>query len=198
MPDSSAVLKNSLSQHQNRGYAPDVIEEYRAKIKASGKSFIYDEFDQNTDECAHFYFIGSFESNEVIFDAVMYTLRLQHESELFEIAEHRAAKHFPDYKKITYDEDENGNLEVLDEKEEEIGFFIAEVIMELEEADEIKVTEHIDQDIHTDFGIGLDIGLHVKKITPKVIDQFINDFENGNVVLDPTLYSFQTKAEEAS
>ncbi len=50
----------------------------------------------------------------MIYDAVMYTLRLQHESELFEIAEHRAARHFPQYKKIAYKEDENGNLETLD------------------------------------------------------------------------------------
>lgn len=198
MSNSSAVLKKDLPQHQNRGYSLDVIEEYRAKIKASGRSFVFDELDENTDEYAHFYFIGSYESNEVIFDAVMYTLRLQHESELFEIAEHRAAKHFPDYKKITYDEDENGNLEALDEKEEEIGFFMAEVIMELEEEEQIKVSEHIDQDTHIDFGIGLDIGLHVKKITPRVIDQFISDFENDNINLDPTLYSFQTKAEGVS
>src|SRR6478672_6491921 len=117
----------------NDGTDLKLIEEYKVKIKASGKRYIVDAEDDNTDEYAHFYFIGIFEGKEVIYDAVLYTLRLQHESEMFEIAEHRAAKHFPQYKKIAYEEDENGNLETLDPLQEEIGLFMAEVIMELEE-----------------------------------------------------------------
>jgi hypothetical protein len=39
---------------------------------------------------------------DVIYDTAIYTLRLHHESELYE-AEHRAAKHF-EYKKINYEE----------------------------------------------------------------------------------------------
>src|SRR5690606_2611102 len=124
----------------------------------------------------------------VIYDAVMYTLRMQHESELFEIAEHRAAQHFPDYKKITYEEDENGNLEALDDVEEKIGLFMAEVIMELEEDGQIKVKEHVDMDRHVDFGIALDIGLHVDTISPAVIEKFIKDFNADILELDPTLY----------
>ena len=83
------------------------------------------------DEYAHFYFIGKFEGKDVIYDTAIYTLRLHHESELYEIAEHRAAQHFPEYKKITYEEDENGNLATLDPLEEEIGLYMAEVIMTL-------------------------------------------------------------------
>src|SRR3954469_14960247 len=152
-----------------------LTQEYNDKIKASGKPYILDDEDENTDEYAHFYFIGKYEGKEVIYDAVIYTLRLQHESELFEIAEHRAAKHFPQYKKINYEEDENGNLESLDPLEEEIGLFMAEVIMELEEEEAVKVKEHVDIDEHADLGIGLDVGLHVEVITPKVIDSFIKD-----------------------
>lgn len=180
----------------NKGFDSGVIEAYKAKMKVRGQSFIMNEEDDRSDEYAHFYFIGTHEDKEVIFDAVMYTLRLQHESELFEIAEHRAARHFPDYKKITYEEDENGNLEPLDDQEEEIGLYMAEVIMELEEDEQVKVKEHVDQDVHVDFGIALDIGLHVEKITPKVIDQFIRDFNADDLNLDPTLYSFQTKGME--
>jgi hypothetical protein len=171
------------------------IEAYKRNIKASGKTFVTDSEDETTDEYAHFYFIGKFEGKEVVYDAVMYTLRLQHESELFEIAEHRAAKHFPHYKKITYDEDENGNLETLDPLEEEIGLFMAEVIMELEEEETVKVKEHVDIDEHADFGIGLDIGLHIEKITPKVIEKFIKDYNDDTLVLDETHYSFQTQDE---
>src|SRR5436190_19760624 len=131
---------------ENKGFDPKTIQEYKARMKALGKVFLYDEKDESTEEYVHFYFVGKFEGKETIYDAVIYTLRLQHESELFEIAEHRAAKHFPQYKKITYEEDENGNLETLDPLEEENGIFMAEVIMELEEDEAVKVKEHVDID----------------------------------------------------
>ena len=116
---------------------------------------------------------------------------------LYDMAEHRAAKHFPQYKKITYKEDENGNLQPLDELEEEIGLFMAEVIMELEEEDQVKVKEHVEIDPNIDFGIGLDAGLNVEKITSKVIEKFIKDFNEDTLSLDKTLYSFQMEDEES-
>jgi hypothetical protein len=179
----------------NTGFAPEVIANMKAKIRTEGHQFVWVEAEDNSDEYVHFQFVGTYDGAEVIYDAVMYTLRLQHESELFELAEHEAAKHFPHYKKITYEEDENGNLEKLDDLEEEIGLFMAEVILELEEEGEVKVKEHVDVDAHTDFGVGLDIGLHIEKITPRAIDQFIIDFNSGSLKLDPTLYSFQTQSE---
>jgi hypothetical protein len=181
----------------NKGFDPVVIADYKSRMKAGGKGFLWEESEENNDECAHFYFVGKYEGREVIYDAVLYTLRLQHQSELFEIAEHKAAKHFPQYKKITYKEDENGNLQPLDELEEEIGLFIAEVIMDLEEADEVKVREHVDLDTKLDFGIGLDAGLHVENISIRVIEKFIKDFNEDSLTIDPALYSFQTEDEEA-
>ncbi len=182
----------------NKGFEPEVVSDYKRRMKALSSAFLPDENDENTHEYFHFYFTGKDDDGrEVVYDAVMYTLRLQHESEMFEIAEHRAAKHFPDYKKITYEEDENGNLSALDDREEEIGLFMAEVIMELEEDGSVKVKEHVDMDVHVDFGIALDIGLHVEKITPSVVEKFINDFNSDSLQLDSTLYSFQTKEEEA-
>lgn len=177
----------------NKGFDPHVIQEYKTQMRESGSEFIFDRADEVSDEYVHFYFIGLYEGKEVIYDSVMYTLRMQHESELFEIAEHRAAKHFPEYKKISYEEDENGNLAALDPLEEEIGLYIAEVIMELEEEEAVKVREHVDMDPNTDFGVALDIGLHVDKITTREIEKFIKDFNEDNLQLDETLYSFQTQ-----
>src|SRR6187549_1654441 len=116
----------------NKGYDQGVIQDYKKRMDAYGRAYIVDENDDdNNEEYLHFYFIGKSESGlDVIYDAVMYTLRMQHESEMFEIAEHRAANHFPDYKKIAYEEDENGDLSTLDSREEEIGLYMAEVIME--------------------------------------------------------------------
>ncbi|MCI0751423.1 MAG: hypothetical protein L0Y35_06260 [Flammeovirgaceae bacterium] len=182
----------------NKGFDPATILEYKNRLKTVGRNFLFDDDDEQTDEYVHFYFIGKYEGKEVIYDAVMYTLRLQHESELFEIAEHRAAQHFPQYKKITYEEDDNGNLEALNNEEEEIGLFIAEVIMELEEEGHIKVSEHVDYDLHADFGIGLDVGLHIESVTPKDIEKFVKDFNDDKLKLDTTLYSFQTQDEQAS
>lgn len=188
-----------METSNNKGYTAEVINDYKQQIAAKGQRFIVDESDDdNNEEYQHFYFIGKDDAGrEVVYDAVMYTLRMHHESEMFEIAEHKAAQHFPDYKKIAYEEDENGDLSTLDSREEEIGLFMAEVILELEEEEAVKVQEHVDMDSHVDFGIALDIGLHVEVITPDVIEKFIEDFSSDNLQLDDTLYSFQTAEEEA-
>lgn len=170
-------------------------QELIKKIKSSGQPFIFDDEDEVTDDYAHFYFLGSHEGKEALFDAVLYTLRMQHESELFEIAEQQAAQHFPHYRKIQYEEDENGNLKALDDQEEEIGLYMAEVMMELEEEGEVKVKEHVDLDLDHDCGIGLDVGLHIEKVNPRMIESFIRDFNADTLVLDPGLYSFQTQTE---
>jgi hypothetical protein len=187
-----------MKPRENKGFDPQVIAEYKARIKSAGRSFLTIDSDENNNEFQHFYFIGKYEGREVIYDAAVYTLRLQHQSELFELAEHEAAKHFPQYKKITYNEDENGNLQPLDELEEEIGLFMAEKIMDLEEEAQVKVKEHLDLDPYIDFGIGLDAGLNVEMITHKAIEKFIKDFNEDNLQLDDTLISFQTRQEGAN
>lgn len=186
-----------MSKEKNKGYNAEEIREYKESMARLGKTYLLDDEDENTDEYAHFYFIGRFEGREVIYDAVMYTLRLHHESELYEIAEHKAAKHFPQYKKIRYDEDENGNMEALDPLEEEIGLFMAEIIMELEEDEAVKVKEHVEVDPNSEFGVSLDIGLQVDKVTPKVIEKFVKEYNEDSLKLDQTLYSFQTQDQEA-
>jgi hypothetical protein len=178
---------------ENKGFDSKTILEYQNKMKALGTTYIENEEDERNDEYARFYFVGLYEGKEVIYDTVMYTLRLQHESELFEIAEHRAAQHFPEYRKISYEEDENGNLVALDPLQEEIGLYIAEVIMELEDEEAVKVREHVDLDVNTDFGVALDVGLHREKITAQDIEKFIRDFNEDTLNLDENMYSFQTE-----
>ncbi|MEX1241846.1 MAG: hypothetical protein WEB30_19140 [Cyclobacteriaceae bacterium] len=178
---------------ENKGFDTKTIQDYKNKMNALGTTYIEDEEDERNDEYSHFYFIGLYEGKEVIYDTVMYALRLQHESELFEIAERRAVQHFPEYRKISYEEDENGNLEALDPLQEEIGLFIAEVIMELEEDEAVKVREHVDLDVNTDLGVALDVGLHREKITTLEIEQFIRNFNEDTLELDEGMYSFQTQ-----
>ncbi len=179
----------------NQGFDEKRIQEFKNELVLSGKNYRIVESEDNSDEYVNFYFVGVFEGKEVIYDTVIYTLRLHHASELYEIAEHRAAKHFPEFKKIKYEEDENGDLAALDDLEEEIGLFMAEVITELEEEDEVKVTEHVEIDSNIDFGIGLDVALNVPEITDEIITKFVQDYNEENLKLDITAYSFQLQEE---
>lgn len=179
----------------NQGFSVSKIREFKEEMAKTNQPYIILDSEDNNDEYLNFYFIGFHEGREVIYDAVIYTLRLQHESELYEIAEHEAAKRFSGFKKIRYEEDENGDMRVLDGDEEEIGLFMAEIIMELEEEGSVKVREHVEIDPNIDFGVGLDAGLNVNTITPEVIVKFISDFNEDNLALDNTLYSFQVEQD---
>lgn len=183
-------------QAVNKGFDPETITVLKDELASSGKTFKIVPSEDNSEEFVNFYFVGVYEGREVIYDAALYTLRLHHSSELYEIAEHEAAKKFPNFKGIQYEEDENGNLKPLKSDEEEIGWFITEMIMEMEEEETVKVQEFIDLDTHHDFGIGLDAALNVEVIDESTIADFVRDFNNDTLTLDDTFYSFQSEEEE--
>ncbi|RZS97561.1 hypothetical protein [Cecembia calidifontis] len=183
-------------KYQNEGFNPEHIEALKKELAASKKTYKINESEDNSDEFVNFYFVGMYEGKEVIYDAALYTLRLHHSSELYELAEHEAAKKFPNFKGIKYEEDENGNLKPLSSEEEEIGWFITEIIMEMEEEEAVKVQEFVDIDTNHDYGIGLDAALNLEYIDDKVIAKFVKDFNDDTLVLDDTLYSFQSEEEE--
>ena len=93
-------------------------------------------------------------------------------------------------------EDENGNMLPLNSAQEEIGWFITEIIMEIEEEERIKVQEFVDIDTNHDFGLGLDAALNVDAIDDSVIRKFIKEFNDDTLKLDPTAFSFQTEEED--
>ena len=123
-------------QNKNEGFSPESIEALKQELLASGKPYKIIPSDDNSEEFVNFYFIGIYEGKEVIYDAALYTLRLHHSSEVYELAEHKAAQRFPNFKGIHYEEDENGNLKPLSGDEEEIGLYSTEIIMELEEEED--------------------------------------------------------------
>lgn len=183
-------------KQSNEGFDPTVIEALKHELKAANKLFKLADSEENSDEFVNFYFIGMHEGKEVIYDAALYTLRLHHASEVYELAEHMAAKKFPNFKSIRYEEDENGNLKPLTSEEEEIGWFITEIIMDIEEEESVKVQEFVDIDTNHDFGIGLDAALNIEYIDEKVVNDFVKRFNDDTLDLDDTLYSFQTEEEE--
>ncbi len=183
-------------KYQNEGFTPETIDILKRELKATNKIYKIVSDDDNSDEFVNFYFIGMFEGKEVIYDAALYTLRLHHASEVYERAEHEAAKKFPNFKGIHYEEDENGNLKPLTSEEEEIGWFITEIIMEIEEEESVKVQEFIDIDTNHDYGLGLDAALNVDFIDEAVISKFVKEFNEDTIELDDTLYSFQSEEED--
>lgn len=180
----------------NEGFSPESIEALKNELAASGKSYKIIPSEDNSEEFVNFYFIGMHEGKEVIYDAALYTLRLHHSSEVYELAEHKAAQKFPNFKGIHYEEDENGNLKPLSADEEEIGLYITEIIMELEEEEEVKVQEFIDIDTNHDYGIGLDAALNLDFIEEQTIAKFVKEFNEDTIQLDDTLYAYQSEDEE--
>lgn len=181
---------------QNPSFNQAKIDSLKQKIAESKNDFILVDSEDNNEEFKHFQFIGMYEGKEAIYDAVIYTLRLHHASEVYEMAEHKAAQRFPNFKPIKFQEDENGDLKALNDVEEEIGLYIAEMIDELEDEDVVKVQEHVDMDYGGEDGVGLDIGLNVEEVTDKVINKFVSNFNEDALLLDETFYSFQSNEEE--
>ncbi len=180
----------------NPGFDSQRIEVLKEELRKLKKTFKIIPEEENSDEFVNFYFIGMYQGKEVIYDAALYTLRLHHSSEVYELAEHKAAQKFPNFKSISYEEDENGNLKPLTSEEEEIGWFITEIIMEIEEDESIKVQEFVDIDTHHDYGIGLDAALNLDHIDEKVISNFIKEFNDDTLELDDTMYAFQSEEED--
>jgi hypothetical protein len=177
----------------NPGFDPAIIAEHRARMQ--GKSYLLIEDDDASEEYQHFYFVGKKDGKEVLVDTVLCTLRLEHERQLFELAEEKAFEQFPTYQQWI-ESDQPVEDEASRQMEEEVGLFIADVVMELQEEGSIKVQEYTEVVEDAEFGIGLDVALHRDRITPQVIEKFVADYNNEALVLDDTLYSFQTEEEE--
>jgi len=168
------------------------LEKVRREMKSIGSSYVINETDDNSDDYLEFFFIGNYQNKEVLFDVALYTLQLHHESELYDEAERRAMKKYPEYRDLI-----NKGVEIREgmlpvKLEEEVGIFITETMLDLEEEEAIKVKEHIEIDEELDARIGIDVCLNVDKITPEVVEKFIREYKSGGVKLDPTLYSFES------
>lgn len=180
---------------ENIGFQPAEIEKIKEQCRKLKQSYVINEEEPQGDEFAHFLFVGKHEGKEVVFDAVMYTLRLHHSSVLYEMAEDRAVQQFPDYKPWDFEEDDNGELKLPEDLDEEVELFKAEVMDELEENESVKVKEYLHLDTEFDYGIALEICLNVEEVTSDLIEKFVKDFNNGTLKLDETLYTFKHEEE---
>jgi hypothetical protein len=181
----------------NPGFDPLEIKQFKEECRRENRSFLYttdEEIDEPTgDEFAHFQFVGTYEGKEVIYDSVMYTLRLHHSSLVYEEAERRAVKAFPLYVPLDMRDETYQANEDLDE---EVELLITELIEEIEDTEEIKVQEHLELDPEVKYGVELDVCLNVEAIDEAVISRFITEFNDGTLSLDNTLYAFKSEEEE--
>jgi len=186
-----------MATNQNPGFDPQEIEELRAECREEGNSFVLVE-DEDLDmleagECEHIQFVGKYKDEEVIYDALIYTLRLHHSSMVYEMAVEQIKKSFPAY---VPPEERKPNYKISPEDEEEAETALTELIEEIEENETIKVQEHVEVDTDSDYGIALDVCLNVEEINDEVIEKFIENFNSGMLSLDTTLYSFSEDEQE--
>ncbi|GAB3885612.1 hypothetical protein [Spirosoma agri] len=186
-----------MATYKNEGFNPEEINALKEECQQEGKSFVYVEDDDldvlESGECVHIQFPGEYQGQEVIFDALVYTLRLHHSSLVYEMAVEQVQKTFPEY---VPPEDRKPNYKITPELEEEAETALTEIIDEIEETETVKVQEHVEVDNEFDYGISLDICLNVEEVTDEVIENFIRNFKANSLNLDNTLYSF-TSDEEA-
>ncbi|MCF2443870.1 hypothetical protein L0657_07870 [Dyadobacter sp. CY345] len=181
----------------NPGFDPEEIAQLKRECKAERLNFVYvtDEFEdeEENNEHAHIQFVGYYKDKEVVYDALIYTLRLHHSTLVYDAALEKLKLQMPDY--ISPDEREEGDV-VDFEKDEEAEILLTEFIEEIEENEEISVREHVEVDDKFDYGVGLEVGLNKTEINEKIINDFIIRFNSGRLQLDPNVYSFTTEDEE--
>jgi hypothetical protein len=188
-----------MGTYKNEGFEPATIQLLKEECKEEGSSFVYveDEDDDlevlNSGECVHIQFVGKHKDSEVIYDAIIYTLRLHHSSLVYEMAMEKVKKSFPQYIPV---EERKPDYRIDAELEEEIELFLTELIEEIEETEAVKVQEHIEIDHEFEYGISLDVCLNVEEISEEVIEDFIAQFNSNTLKLDKTMYSFTNDEPE--
>ena len=183
---------------KNPGFDPEEIEQLKRECKAEKLNFVFvsDELEEDEDENnehAHIQFVGWYKDKEVIFDALIYTLRLHHSTLVYDAALERLKVDMPDY--VSPDEREDDD-DYDEDQDEEAEILLTEFIEEIEENEEIKVKEHVEMDTTFEYGIGLEVGLNKTEINNKVISEFIIAYNAGRVQLDSTMFSFTSEEED--
>lgn len=172
----------------NPGYDAGEIAQLKKECKEEGQNYVLvlDEQElSDSGEYFQFQFIGKSEDGrEVIYDAAIFTLELHYNSMILDEAEKRVGAIHKDFIPI----EQRTEDYVINHKADEL---IEEFIMEMEDDEEMKVSEFINIDKDFEFGIGLEVAINVEEIFPEVIEDFIKEFNEGTFELDKNRYSFK-------
>lgn len=179
---------------QNPGFSTEEIQKLKDLCTKAGKNFVTIEDEDlpvgNDTEMTHIQFVGHFNGQEVIYDAMLYTLQIHYASVIYEEAERQVIKQYPLYVPIDHRDE---TYQANDQLDEEVEMMILEVIDELEETDEVKVSEFITIDEKFDFGIGIEAAIYVPALDEEVISNFVKQFNEDTFQPDTTLYSFKSE-----
>lgn len=167
----------------NIGFNAEEIAQLRAECLKEGKPYVLVEDEEDfaeTGQAVHFQFVGLKHDQEVIYDVLMTTLEMEYQLELYdtaveEISEELKLNNITDEKKIEEMLEETMNL--------------------LEEEEAVKVAEHLNVDPDFEYGIGIEYVKNIPVITDKEIRLFIQEYSQGKIKLDKTLYSFESENE---
>ena len=172
---------------QNKGYSLEAIKQIQEKAKKAGKNFVPNNVVEPTSESVCFYFVGEYKGNAVVFDACIFTLRLEYEMQVYQEAEGIVADIYPGFN-LEEEMENNDDSEAME--------LFDETAINIIEQEEITVSEHMEYDTLIEYGIGLDICLNVEEITDEVITKFIQDFNNKTFELDTKEYFFNIESME--
>jgi hypothetical protein len=187
-PDSVFyLLLIKLDKMINPGFDKDEIAQLRKECEEEGQNFVLvlDEIElSDSGEYYQFQFIGKHEGQDVIYDAAIFTLELHYNGVLLEEAEKRVAAIHSNF--VPIEEREEGY--VPNPQADEL---IEEFIMEMEEDEDMKVSEFINIDTDFEYGIGLEVAVNAELITLEDINRFVEDFNAGTFKLDNNRFSFK-------
>lgn len=168
----------------NQGFEKSEIDNLKKEAKAAGHLFIWNEEEEKDEHYAHFFFVGQHNNQEVVFDAFLYTLEMEYATRSFDTAMNLLLERFPEYADADFDQEEGEHIEQF-----EI------TLMEVEEEGLARVKESIDFDEEAGYGIGLNACINVPEMNAEVIDQFVTDFNAGQLNLDRTEYDFEIEED---
>lgn len=172
----------------NPGFDEAEIVQLKKECQEEGQNYVLVLDEQELSDSGEFFqfqFVGKTEDGkEVIYDAAIFTLELHYNSLLLDQAEKRVAAIHKDFVPI----EQRGDDYEINPKADEL---IEEFIMEMEDDDDMKVSEFLNIDKEFEFGIGLEVAINVAEIFPEVIEDFIKEFNAGEFKPDTDRFSFK-------
>lgn len=169
----------------NKGFDPKEVEKVKNECKKKGKSFIFRDSDDLSEDFANFLFVGEYNGKEVIFDAFLYSLEMEFFSNIYDSAIEEVVRLHPKFANADFDSDEGEHIDLMED-----------IADELAEDEDYQVQEFVDIDEDCDYGVGIDICLNISEITEAQIEKVVKALKAGKLELDPDFYSFELSDDE--
>ena len=173
-----------MENNNEQQFKYESVAQLKTLLTKQAKSWIFEETEEGNTSFAQFYFIGTHEGKEVIFNAVLSQLELHFHGLLSDMAEEKLLSLYPKYKGLYADVQEEMSEEMSEEIEEKRN----ELMKQLEH--ETKVTEFVEVTVENPVNISLYACLNLPEITPKSIDNFVKHYVEKTFKADETAYSF--------